>query len=296
MESKKKIRKGILLLGGKGTRFLPATSIINKHLIPIIDRPMFHYSLSTLVLSGITTINIVSDEKTLSLIKNSMSTGGQLGLNLSYTIQSKAGGIPEGIILNQKFIGKSNFAVMLGDNFFYSSDLSEKLSKINNSKKNTIITYRVKNPSDFGVLILKNGKIKKIVEKPKKFLSDLVVTGLYFYQNEVLDLLKNLKKSSRGELEITDFNNLIINKKKLSYNELGRGSVWLDSGTPENHLKTSEFVRIIEERTNKKIGLLEEIAYQKKIINKKQLSNMLKKSNNSQSNIKYLKNLIKYNS
>jgi glucose-1-phosphate thymidylyltransferase len=295
MESKKKIRKGILLLGGKGTRFLPATSIINKHLIPIIDRPMFHYSLSTLVLSGITTINIVSDEKTLSLIKNSMSTGGQLGLNLSYTIQSKAGGIPEGIILNQKFIGKSNFAVMLGDNFFYSSDLSEKLSKINNSKKNTIITYRVKNPSDFGVLILKNGKIKKIVEKPKKFLSDLVVTGLYFYQNEVLDLLKNLKKSSRGELEITDFNNLIINKKKLSYNELGRGSVWLDSGTPENHLKTSEFVRIIEERTNKKIGLLEEIAYQKKIINKKQLSNMLKKSNNSQSNIKYLKNLIKYN-
>jgi glucose-1-phosphate thymidylyltransferase len=296
MVSKKKIRKGILLLGGKGTRFLPATSIINKHLIPIIDRPMFHYSLSTLVLSGITTINIVSDEKTLSLIKNSMSTGGQLGLNLSYTIQSKAGGIPEGIILNQKFIGKSNFAVMLGDNFFYSSDLSEKLSKINNSKKNTIITYRVKNPSDFGVLILKNGKIKKIVEKPKKFLSDLVVTGLYFYQNEVLDLLKNLKKSSRGELEITDFNNLIINKKKLSYNELGRGSVWLDSGTPENHLKTSEFVRIIEERTNKKIGLLEEIAYQKKIINKKQLSNMLKKSNNSQSNIKYLKNLIKYNS
>ena len=296
MVSKKKIRKGILLLGGKGTRFLPATSIINKHLIPIIDRPMFHYSLSTLVLSGITTINIVSDEKTLSLIKNSMSTGGQLGLNLSYTIQSKAGGIPEGIILNQKFIGKSNFAVMLGDNFFYSSDLSEKLSKINNSKKNTIITYRVKNPSDFGVLILKNGKIKKIVEKPKKFLSDLVVTGLYFYQNEVLDLLKNLKKSSRGELEITDFNNLIINKKKLSYNELGRGSVWLDSGTPENHLKTSEFVRIIEERTNKKIVLLEEIAYQKKIINKKQLSNMLKKSNNSQSNIKYLKNLIKYNS
>ena len=289
------MRKGILLLGGMGTRFLPATSIINKHLIPIIDRPMFHYSLSTLVLSGITTINIVSDEKTLSLIKNSIGYGNQLGLDLSYTIQKKAGGIPEGIILNKKFIGKSNFALMLGDNFFYSSDLSQKLSKINNSKKNTIITYRVKNPSDFGVLILKSGKIIKIIEKPKKYYSDIVVTGLYFYQNEVLDLLTTLKKSSRGELEITDFNNLIIKKKKLSFHELGRGSVWLDSGTPENHLKTAEFVRIIEERTNKKIGLLEEVAYQKNIISKKQLSNIVKKSNNSQSNIKYLKNLINLN-
>jgi glucose-1-phosphate thymidylyltransferase len=286
------MRKGILLLGGMGTRFLPATSIINKHLIPIIDRPMFHYSLSTLVLSGIKTINIVSDEKTLSLIKNSIGYGNQLGLDLSYTIQKKAGGIPEGIILNKKFIGKSNFALMLGDNFFYSSDLSQKFSKINNSKKNTIITYRVKNPSDFGVLILKSGKIIKIIEKPKKYYSDIVVTGLYFYQNEVLDLLTTLKKSSRGELEITDFNNLIIKKKKLSFHELGRGSVWLDSGTPENHLKTAEFVRIIEERTNKKIGLLEEVAYQKNIISKKQLSNIVKKSNNSQSNIKYLKNLI----
>jgi glucose-1-phosphate thymidylyltransferase len=290
---KKKMRKGILLLGGMGTRFLPATSIINKHLIPIIDRPMFHYSLSTLILSGITTINIVSDEKTLSSIKTSMGNGSQLGLSLSYTIQKKAGGIPEGIILNKKFIGKSNFALMLGDNFFYSSDLIEKFSKINDSLKNTIITYRVRNPSDFGVLIIKNGKIKKIIEKPKKFLSDLVVTGLYFYQNEVLDLLTSLKSSSRGELEITDFNNLIINKKKLTYHELGRGSVWLDSGTPENHLKTSEFVRIIEERTNKKIGLLEEVVYQKKIISKKQLINMLKKTNNNQSNLEYLYNLIK---
>jgi glucose-1-phosphate thymidylyltransferase len=289
------MRKGILLLGGMGKRFLPTTSIINKHLIPIIDRPMFHYSLSTLILCGITTINIVSDEKTLSLIKNSIGSGNQFGLDLSYTIQKEAGGIPEGIILNKKFIGKSNFALMLGDNFFYSSDLSQKLSKINNSKKNTIITYRVKNPSDFGVLILKSGKIIKIIEKPKKYYSDLVVTGLYFYQNEVLDLLTSLKKSSRGELEITDFNNLIIKKKKLSFHELSRGSVWLDSGTPENHLKTAEFVRIIEERTNKKIGLLEEVAYQKNIISKKQLSNIVKKSNNSQSNIKYLKNLINLN-
>jgi glucose-1-phosphate thymidylyltransferase len=287
------MRKGILLLGGMGKRFLPTTSIINKHLIPIIDRPMFHYSLSTLVLCGITTINIVSDEKTLSLIKNSIGNGNQLGLDLSYTIQKKAGGIPEGIILNKKFIGKSNFALMLGDNFFYSSDLSQKLSKINNSKKNTIITYKVKNPSDFGVLILKSGKLIKIIEKPKKYYSDLVVTGLYFYQNEVLDLLANLKKSSRGELEITDFNNLIIKKKNLNCYELSRGSVWLDSGTPESHLKTSEFVRIIEERTNKKIGLLEEVTYQKNNISKRQLSNIIKKSNNSQSNIKYLKNLVK---
>lgn len=295
MAFKKNMRKGILLLGGMGTRFLPATSIINKHLIPIIDRPMFHYSLSTLMLSGISTINIVSDEQTLSLIKKSMGSGNALGLNLSYTIQKKAGGIPEGIMLNKKFIGKSNFALMLGDNFFYSSDLGKKLESINKSKKNTLITYRLTNPSAFGVLLEKNGKIQKIIEKPKKFVSDLVVTGLYFYQNEVLGLLNKLKRSSRGEFEITDFNNLILNKKKLDHYELGRGSVWLNSGTPENHLKTSEFVRIIEERTGKKIGLLEEISYQKKMIDKKKLKILVKKSNNSQANLKYIKKFIYQN-
>ena len=158
-----------------------------------------------------------------------------------------------------------------------------------------MITYRLTNPSAFGVLLEKNGKIKKIIEKPKKFISNLVVTGLYFYQNEVLKLLSKLKPSSRGELEITDFNNLIMNKKKLNHYELGRGSVWLDSGTPENHLKTSEFVRIIEERTGKKIGLLEEISYQKKMIDKKQLKNLVKNLSNSESNIIYLKKLIMQN-
>jgi glucose-1-phosphate thymidylyltransferase len=292
MALKKNMRKGILLLGGKGTRFLPATSIINKHLIPIVDRPMFHYSLSTLMLSDINIINIVSDEQTLSLIEKSMGNGNQLGLNLSYTIQKKAGGIPEGIILNKKFIGKSNFALMLGDNFFYSSDLGKKLKTISKSKKNTVVTYRLTNPSAFGVLLKKNGRAYKIIEKPKKFISDLVVTGLYFYQNEVVNLLSKLKPSSRGELEISDFNNLIINKKKLEDYELGRGSVWLASGTPENHLKTSEFVRIIEERTGKKIGLLEEVSYQKNMINKKKLKNLIKNSSNSQSNIKYIKKII----
>ena len=209
------MRKGILLLGGLGKRFLPATSIINKHLIPIIDRPMFHFSLSTLILSGISKINIISNQETLKLIQKSIGNGKDYGLDLSYTIQKEAKGIPEGIILSKKFIGNSNFALMLGDNFFYSSDLSEKLSQINDSEKNTIITYRVKNPSDFGVLISKNNKLKKIIEKPKKFYSNLVVTGLYFYQNEVLKFLKNLKPSKRKELEITDFNNLIIKKKKL---------------------------------------------------------------------------------
>lgn len=289
------MRKGILLLGGLGKRFLPATSIINKHLIPIIDRPMFHFSLSTLILSGIKEINIISNKETLNLIKRSIGTGKNFGLSLSYTIQEEAKGIPEGIILSKKFIGKSNFALMLGDNFFYSTDLSEKLSKINKSKKNSIITYRVKNPSDFGVLLTKNKKVNKIIEKPKKFYSDLVVTGLYFYQNEVLKLLKDIKPSPRGELEITDLNNLIIKKKKLYQYELKRGSVWLDSGTPENHLKTSEFVRIIEERTNKKIGLLEEIVYQKKMVNKNQFKNFVKKLDNNNPNKEYLVNLIKKN-
>ena len=154
------------------------------------------------------------------------------------------------------------------------------------------MTYRLTNPSAFGVLLKKNGRAYKIIEKPKKFISDLVVTGLYFYQNEVVNLLSKLKPSSRGELEISDFNNLIINKKKLEDYELGRGSVWLDSGTPENHLKTSEFVRIIEERTGKKIGLLEEVSYQKNMINKKKLKNLIKNSSNSHSNIKYIKKII----
>tara|TARA_B110000967_G_C18880751_1_gene560932 strand:+ start:1564 stop:2433 length:870 start_codon:yes stop_codon:yes gene_type:complete len=289
------MRKGILLLGGMGKRFLPATSIINKHLIPIIDRPMFHFSLSTLILSGISKINIISNKETLNLIRKSIGAGKHLGLNLSYTVQKEAKGIPEGIMLSKKFIGKSDFALMLGDNFFYSSDLSEKLSKINNSKKNTILTYRVKNPSDFGVLISKNKKIKKIIEKPKKFYSNLVVTGLYFYQNSVLNLLKDLKPSSRNEFEITDFNNLIIKKKQLHEYELGRGSVWLDSGTPDNHLKTSEFVRILEERTNKKIGLLEEVVFQKKMIDKNQFKNIIKKLDNAYPSKNYLRDLLKKN-
>lgn len=285
------MRKGILLLGGLGKRFLPATSIINKHLIPIIDRPMFHFSLSTLMLAGIKIINIVSNKNTIEMVKRSLGDGNKLGLNLSYTIQEKAKGIPEGIILNKKFIGKSNFALMLGDNFFYSADLSKTLSRINRSKKNTLITYEVNNPSQFGVLINKNKKIIKIIEKPKKYFGNLVVTGLYFYQNEVLDLLRYLKPSSRGELEITDLNNIINKKKKLSYVELGRGSVWLDSGTPENLLKTSEFVRIIEERTGKKIGLLEEIAYQKKMIGLHKLKKIILNTENNSSNIEYLKKL-----
>ena len=287
------MRKGILLLGGMGKRFLPATSIINKHLIPIIDRPMFHFSLSTLMLAGINKINIISNQETLNLIKDSIGYGGHLGLDLSYTEQKQAKGIPEGIILSKKFIGKSDFALMLGDNFFYSSNLSKNLSEISKSRKNTLISYRVKNPSEFGVMIKKGNKIKRLIEKPKKYYSDLVVTGLYFYQNEVLKLLKYLKPSSRNELEITDLNNLINKKKNLTHCELERGSVWLDSGTPENHLKVSEFVRIIEERTNKKIALLEEVAYQKGFINKNKLKIIIKKSNNNLSNINFLKKLIK---
>ncbi len=287
------MRKGIILLGGMGKRFLPATSIINKHLIPIVDRPMFHYSLSTLMLAGIKVINIVSNNETIKLIRKSLGNGKKYGLKLSYTIQKKPKGIPEGITLNKKFIGKSNFALMLGDNFFYSSNLSDTLTKISKSNKNTLLTYKVSNPSEFGVLIQRKNKIKKIIEKPKKFYSDLVVTGLYFYENEVVNLLKYIKPSSRKELEITDLNNLINKKKKLYHHELERGSVWLDSGTPENHIKTVEFVRIIEERTNKKIGLIEEVAFQKGFIDKNSLKKILKTTNVSDTNLSYLKKIVK---
>ncbi len=271
------MRKGILLLGGSGTRFRPVTKVINKHLLPILNRPMFFYSLSCLMLSNIRDINIISDNKTVFLIKKLIGNGSNLGINLKYTIQKKAIGIPDGIKLSKKFIGKSDYALMLGDNFFYSDNLPKLLTNISKGRNNTIISYKVEKPENFGVIKLNRNKtISKIVEKPKKFISNLAVTGFYFYQNKTLDLLNKLKRSKRGEFEITDFNNLIIRKYSLSNFELGRGAVWLDSGTPNDHHETAKFVKIIEERTGKKIGMLEEVAFNMKFINKQKLMSLAK--------------------
>ncbi len=244
------MRKGILLLGGSGTRFRPVTNVINKHFIPIMNRPMFFYSLSCLMISNIRSINIISNQKSIKDIKKLIGDGSYLGLKIRYTIQKKPIGITDGINLSKKFIGKSNFALMLGDNFFYSDNLPKIFTNISNKNENTVISYRVEKPENFGVIKLnKNNSIKKIIEKPKKPSSNLAVTGFYFYQNNVLKLLRKLKKSNRNEYEISDFNNLIIKNYELKNFELGRGAVWLDSGTPNDHHETAKFVKIIEERT-----------------------------------------------
>ena len=286
------MRKGILLLGGSGMRFRPVTKVVNKHLIPILNRPIFYYSLSCLMLSNIKDINIISDNNTIRLIKKIIGNGSKIGLRLHYTVQKKPGGIPEGIKLSKRFIGKSRYALMLGDNFFYSDNLIKILSNISKKKENTVISYRVEKPENFGVLKKdKKNKIVEIIEKPKEYISDLAVTGLYFYENHTLKLLDKLKKSKRGEYEIPDFNNLIISQKKLKNFELGRGSVWLDSGTPNDYHETSQFVKIIEERTGKKIGMIEEVAYNMKFIRKKKLVEVAKKIGLEEDR-KYLLNLL----
>ena len=252
-------KKGILLCGGVGTRFKPITYAVNKHLLPIYNKPMFFYSLSVLMLGGIKNIQIVSDSNTLDHIERLISKI-KINIKISYQIQEKAKGIVDGILKSEKFINNSDFVLMLGDNFFFGQSLSDQLKKIF-KKKNCIVSIKSNKPSNFGVIQQNNkGQIVRIVEKPKKFLSKNIATGLYVYENNCLKICKNLKPSRRGELEITDLNNILIKKKKLENIELGRGSVWLDAGSPNDLLKASQMVKLLEENNNFKIADLEEIS------------------------------------
>ena len=251
-------KKGILLCGGAGKRFRPTTYGVNKHLLPIYDKPMIFYSLSVLMLGGIKEIQIVSDNNTLRLIKNIISKI-KINIRITYQVQDKAKGIVDGILKSEKFIKKSDFVLMLGDNFFFGQSLSEKLKKVFKKKK-SIVSIKSNKPNNFGVIKQdKNGKIVKIVEKPKKFVSNNIATGLYVYENSCLKICKNLKPSHRDELEITDLNNILIKKRKLENVELGRGSIWLDAGSANDLLKASQFVKLLEENNNFRIADLEEI-------------------------------------
>ena len=211
-------KKGILLCGGAGTRFRPTTYAVNKHLLPIYNKPMFFYSLSVLMLGGIKEIQIVSDSNTLKSIKNIISKIN-IDIKITYQIQDKAKGIVDGILKSENFIKNSDFVLMLGDNFFFGQSLSDQLKRIF-KKKNCIVSIKSNKPHNFGVIKQdKNGKIIKIIEKPKKFVSNNIATGLYVYENNCLKICKNLKPSNRGELEITDLNNILIKKKKLEKDE-----------------------------------------------------------------------------
>lgn len=275
--------KGIILAGGSGTRLYPVTSVVSKQLLPIYNKPMIYYPLSVLFLSKIRDILIISTPQDINAYKRLLGNGKQLGVKFSYKIQKKPGGLAEAFIIGKKFIEKSNVALILGDNIFYGNGFSEKLKKIDLKKHDAeIFVYEVKNPERYGVLKLdKSGKALNIVEKPKKKISNLAVTGIYFYTPEVLKIVKKIKPSKRGELEITDINNYFIKYKKTNINYLGRGYAWLDTGTFESLLDSSNFVQTIENRTGHKVACLEEIAFNYGWINTKQLLVQVKKYKNS---------------
>jgi len=272
------ITKGIILAGGKGTRMSPLTKAVNKQLLPIYDKPLIFYPLSILMLSKIKDILIIVNKGQLEQYKKILPNGDNLGVKITYLEQSKPRGLPDAFVIGEKFIGKSNVAMILGDNFFYGQNLSTLL--LNNIKLNKgakIVLHKVQNPELFGVAkINKNQNIIKIKEKPKKFFSDLAITGLYFFDNNVVKYSKNLKPSKRGEVEIVDLLNIYRGKKQLSANLIGRGGAWLDTGSMDDFYKTSAFVSAIENRQGLKIACLEEIALNNKWINKKHIKKSIK--------------------
>ena len=271
------IKKGIILAGGRGTRMSPLTKAVNKQLLPIHDKPLIFYPLSILMLAGIKDILIIVNKGQLSQYKKIIPDGKNYGIKIEYLEQKNPNGLPEAFILGEKFINNQNVCLILGDNFFYGQNLSKILqncSKLKNGAK--VLLHRVNNPESFGVAKVLGKKIKIIKEKPKKFLSDLAITGLYFFDKKVCNYAKKLKPSKRGELEIVDLLNIYRKKNKLSADFLGRGGAWLDTGSIEDFYKTSAFVQAVENRQGLKIACLEEIAFLKKWINKKKILNQIK--------------------
>jgi len=271
------IKKGIILAGGKGTRMSPLTKAVNKQLLPIYDKPLIFYSLSILMLSKIREVLIIVNKGQLDQYKKIIPDGKNLGMKISYKEQEKPNGLPEAFIIGESFIKKDNVALILGDNFFYGQNLSSLLLKCKNLKSGAkVVLHKVNKPELYGVAQLKNNKISIIKEKPKKFISDKAITGLYFFDNNVIKLSKKLRKSKRNELEITDLLKIYKKSNKLRFKELGRGAVWLDTGSIEDFYNASSFVSTIENRQGIKIACLEEISLNNKWISKKELNQSIK--------------------
>ena len=287
--------KGIILSGGLGTRLYPSTTAISKQLIPVYDKPMIYYPLSVLMLAGIREILIITTVKDLRSYKILLGNGSQIGIKISYKTQKKPKGLVDAFKIGRKFIGKSDVCLILGDNIFYGDGLISYLDRSINivkQKSNAVIfTYPVSNPNNYGILEKKNNKIKSIVEKPKKTKSKKAVVGIYFYPNSLLKYVKSIKPSMRGELEITDLNNICLRNKKLEVQEMGRGFSWHDAGSPDNLHEASQLMQIIEKRIGYKIGCIEEIAFRNNWINKMHLKKIFKKYINSEYG-SYLKRLI----
>ncbi len=287
------IKKGIILAGGKGTRMSPLTKAVNKQLLPIYDKPLIFYPLSILMLSKIKDILIIVNKGQLEQYKKILPDGRRLGIKITYLEQSKPRGLPDAFVIGEKFIRKDNVAMILGDNFFYGQNLSRLL--LRNTKLNKgarVILHKVIRPELFGIAKINNKqKITKIKEKPKKFFSDLAITGLYFFDNKVVNYAKKLKPSQRGEVEIVDLLNFYKLKNQLSADLIGRGGAWLDTGSMDDFYKTSAFVSAIENRQGLKIACIEEIALNNGWINKKDIKKSIKFYGNCDYS-KYLSKLI----
>ena len=287
------IKKGIILAGGMGTRMSPLTKAVNKQLLPIYDKPLIFYPLSILMLANIKDILIIVNKGELNQYKKIIPDGKNLGIKITYAEQDRPRGLPDAFIIGEKFIGKEGVALILGDNFFYGQNLTKKLqdlSKINKGAK--ILLHKVAKPELYGVAkINKSNKILILKEKPINFVSDLAVTGLYFFDNKVIKFAKKLKPSKRGELEIVDLLNLYKNKSELSAELLGRGGAWLDTGSIEDFYKTSSFVSAIQNRQGLKIACIEEIAFIKGWTGRKQITDAIKFYGNCEYS-NYLKKLI----
>ena len=287
------IKKGIILAGGLGSRMSPLTKAVNKQLLPLYDKPLIFYPLSILMLAGIKDILIIVNKGQLRQYKKLLQNGQNLGLKINFIEQNYPKGLPDAFILGEKFIGKENVALILGDNFFYGQSLSEKLlesKKLKNGAK--VFLHKVSKPELYGVArINKKNKITGIKEKPKKYYSDYAITGLYYFDNKVIQYSKNLKPSRRNEIEITDLLKKYLSNKKLSAEIIGRGGAWLDTGSIEDFYKTSNFVSSVENRQGFKIACIEEIAFNNKWIKKRNVLNAIKFYGNCDYS-KYLKNLI----
>ena len=272
------IKKGIILAGGFGTRMSPLTKAVNKQLLPVYDKPLLFYPLSILMLAGIKDILIIVNQGQLQQFKKILPDSKNLGIKISFAQQKYPKGLPEAFMIGEKFIGKDNVALILGDNFFYGQSLTRKLQecrKLKNGAK--VFLHPVNNPSQYGVIKVNDkNKIIKIEEKPKKFLSNFAITGLYFFDNKVIELSKNLKPSKRKELEIVDLLKKYNKKNKLTTEFIGRGGAWLDTGSIKDFYDASSFVSALENRQGLKIACLEEIALENKWIGKKQILSAIK--------------------
>ena len=287
------IKKGIILAGGMGTRMSPLTKAVNKQLLPIYDKPLIFYPLSILMLAKIKDILIIVNKGQLNQYKKLIPNGKNLGIKITYIEQDKPRGLPDAFVLGEKFIGKDNVAMILGDNFFYGQNLTKKLldcAKIKYGAK--ILLHSVQTPELFGVAkVSKNNKIIQLKEKPKKFVSNLAITGLYFFDNKVVEYSKKLKPSKRGEVEIIDLLLRYKKNNKLSADFIGRGGAWLDTGSIDDYYKTIAFVQAVENRQGFKIACIEEIAFSNKWIGKKEINKSIKFYGNCNYS-KYLKDLI----